>query len=268
MILMFVQSNLFTGAGCIAAGHRERLPAVQLDDLGVADFSSCAPGCKSLQHFTQFKNINHLFFTEQPHKKSPAGNGINQFLLLEELQGAVEEGVVHESLNLASHMKLPVLFVCENNLYASHMDIAQRQPNDRTARFADAAGINALVIDGNDITGVADAAGQLIDAARRGEGPGYLEAVTYRWRGHVGPDENIDVGLRRSRSELEAWKERDPVSRLATAMTRRGDITDREIGRLRKSIDSQVDDATRRAREAPYPDDEALLNYVFAGGRR
>ena len=150
--------------------------------------------------------------------------------------GAVEEGAVHESLNLASHMKLPVLFVCENNLYASHMDIAQRQPSDRTARFADAAGINALVIDGNDITGVATAAGQLIGAARRGEGPGYLETVTYRWRGHVGPDENIDVGLRRSRSELEAWKQRDPVSRLTAAMTERGDITDTEIEHLRNTI--------------------------------
>ncbi len=109
--------------------------------------------------------------------------------------GAVEEGAVHESLNLASHMKLPVLFVCENNLYASHMDIAQRQPNDRTARFAEAAGIDALVIDGNSVTDVAAAAGHLIAAARRGDGPGYLEAVTYRWRGHVGPDENVDVGL-------------------------------------------------------------------------
>ena len=181
--------------------------------------------------------------------------------------GAVEEGAVHESLNLASHMKLPVLFVCENNLYASHMDIAQRQPNDRTARFAEAAGIEALVIDGNSVTDVAAAAGQLIEAARRGEGPGYIEAVTYRWRGHVGPDENIDVGLRRSRSELEAWKARDPISRLAAALTRRGDITDPEIEGLRKSIHAQVEDAARRARGAPYPDDNALLDYVFAGAR-
>ncbi len=181
--------------------------------------------------------------------------------------GAVEEGAVHESLNLASHMKLPVLFVCENNLYASHMDIAQRQPNDRTARFAEAAGIDALVIDGNSVTDVAAAAGRLIEAARRGDGPGYLEAVTYRWCGHVGPDENVDVGLRRSRSELEAWKARDPVSRLAAAMTRRGDIADPEIERLRKSVRAHVDAAARRAREAPYPDDNALLDYVYAGTR-
>ncbi len=123
------------------------------------------------------------------------------------------------------------------------------------------------MIDGNSVTDVANAAGRLISAARRGAGPGYLEAVTYRWRGHVGPDENIDVGLRRSRPEIEAWKARDPVSRLATAMTRRGDIADPEIEGLRKSINVHVADAAERARQAPYPDDSALLDYVFAGTR-
>ncbi len=181
--------------------------------------------------------------------------------------GAVEEGAVHESLNLASHMKLPVLFVCENNLYASHMDITQRQPNDRTARFADAAGIDAAVVDGNSVTEIAAAAGRLIEAARNGDGPGYLEAVTYRWRGHVGPDENIDVGIRRSRSELEAWQARDPVSRLAAAMTQRGDIADGEVERLRKSARGRVAAIARRALEAPYPDAEALLDNVYAGTR-
>jgi pyruvate dehydrogenase E1 component alpha subunit len=180
--------------------------------------------------------------------------------------GAVEEGVVHESLNLASHMGLPVLFVCENNLYASHLDITQRQPNDRTARFAEAAGIDALVVDGNSVTDVA-AAGRLIDAARNANSPGYLEAVTYRWRGHVGPDENIDVGVRRSRSELEAWKRRDPVSRLATAMLERGDIAGDEVERLRKSIRARVATAARRALKAPYPDADTLLGHVYAGTR-
>jgi pyruvate dehydrogenase E1 component alpha subunit len=181
--------------------------------------------------------------------------------------GAVEEGVVHESLNLASHMKLPVVFVCENNLYASHMDIAQRQPNDRTARFAEAAGIDAHVIDGNSVTDVAAAAGSLIETAREGGGPGYLEAVTYRWRGHVGPDENIDVGLRRSRSELEAWKARDPVSRLAAALVARGDIAEGEAEHMAKSIGATVAAAARRALNAPYPAAEALLDYVYAGTR-
>lgn len=181
--------------------------------------------------------------------------------------GAVEEGGVHESLNLAAQMKLPVLFVCENNLYASHMDIALRQPSDRTARIAEAHAVPARVVDGNDVLEVAAAAGDLIHAARCGEGPGYLEAVTYRWRGHVGPDENIDVGLRRSPEELAAWKMRDPIRRLREAMVERGDFSDDEAADIGHAIVSEVDAAARRAYDAPWPEASALLDYVYVNRR-
>jgi pyruvate dehydrogenase E1 component alpha subunit len=181
--------------------------------------------------------------------------------------GAVEEGGVHESLNLAAQMNLPVLFVCENNLYASHMDIAQRQPNDRTARFAEAHSVTTSVIDGNDVIAVAEAAGELIHNARCGNGPGYLEAVTYRWRGHVGPDENIDVGLRRSPEELAAWKQRDPVARLQTAMTDRGDISADEAEAITAKTDTLVDEAATRAYDAPWPEQDALLDYVYVNNQ-
>ncbi len=177
--------------------------------------------------------------------------------------GAVEEGVVHESFNLASQMNLPVLFVCENNLYASHLDIAQRQPSDCTARFAQANGIRCAVIDGNSVTGVAETAGELIQAARRGGGPGYLEAVTYRWRGHVGPDENIDVGLRRSPEEIAAWKRRDPVGRLVAAMIARGELAEGELETMNETVRQSVQRDAARALSAPYPDGSALLDYVF-----
>ncbi len=181
--------------------------------------------------------------------------------------GAVEEGAVHESLNLAAQMSLPVLFVCENNLYSSHLDIELRQPSDRTARFAVASGIAHAVVDGNDVLAVADAAGALIAAARAGDGPGYLEAVTYRWRGHVGPDENTDVGLRRSQTELAAWKRRDPVARLAAAMTARGDITRDAIEGLVEDLEILTLGLANRALAAPYPEPEALFKHVFAPRR-
>ncbi len=179
--------------------------------------------------------------------------------------GAAEEGVVHESLNLASQMNLPVLFVCENNLYASHMDISQRQPSDSTARFAQANGIPHAVIDGNDVAGTARVAGEMITAARNGGGPSYLEAVTYRWRGHVGPDENTDVGIRRSTAEIAAWKRRDPVARLVAAMTSRGDMSGNEPGAMADAIRDHVDDCAARALEAPYPENSALMDLVYAG---
>lgn len=180
--------------------------------------------------------------------------------------GACEEGVVHEALNLASVMKLPVLFVVENNLYSSHLDINIRQPNDRTARFAEAHAMEARVVDGNDVVAVANAAGELIARAREGDGPGFLEAVTYRWRGHVGPDPNIDVGLRRSAEEVAAWKKRDPIARLDAALCARGVSAD-EISQVYTKVDSVVIDARSEGLAAPWPEQAALLDYVYAQRR-
>jgi TPP-dependent pyruvate/acetoin dehydrogenase alpha subunit len=178
--------------------------------------------------------------------------------------GACEEGVFHETLNMAAVMKLPCIFVVENNLYSSHLDIGLRQAADSVARFADAAQVQSLVIDGNDVVAVRAAAADLIGAARRGEGPGLLEAVTFRWRGHVGPNEDIDVGVRRSPQELAAWKRRDPVSRLwSSLIADRGvdtELLDKWSTEIRADIAASVD----RARAAPYPEGNALLDLVYA----
>ncbi len=177
--------------------------------------------------------------------------------------GACEEGVVHESLNLASVMNLPVLFVVENNLYSSHLDISMRQPNDRTARFAEAHDVEARVVDGNDVVEVVRAAGELIDNARQGGGPGFLETVTYRWRGHVGPDENIDVGLRRSAEEVAAWKKRDPIARLAAGLGARG-ITSEKIQEFWVKVDTEIAEARLRGLGDPWPETQAILDFVYA----
>jgi pyruvate dehydrogenase E1 component alpha subunit len=176
--------------------------------------------------------------------------------------GAAEEGVLHESLNMAAVMALPILFVCENNLFSSHLDIHLRQPENRVSRYADAHDIPMRLVDGNDVVAVADAAAELIERARRGEGPGFLEAVTYRWRGHVGPKEDIDVGVRRRPDELAAWKKRDPVRRLADALTARKALNgglDAITAAERKACDT----ALAVARKAPYPPAENLLGLVY-----
>jgi pyruvate dehydrogenase E1 component alpha subunit len=178
--------------------------------------------------------------------------------------GACEEGVVHESLNLAACYELPVLFVCENNLFSSHMDIALRQPSDRMARFAEAHFIEAETVDGNDVVAVACAAKRLVDRARAGGGPGFLEAITYRWRGHVGHREDVDVGLRRSPDELKAWKGRDPIARLAAGLIDRGEMSGAEMEQLTAAASRRAAEAVEAARTAPWPDDSALLEHVFS----
>jgi len=180
--------------------------------------------------------------------------------------GACEEGVVHESLNLAACYQLPVLFVCENNLFSSHMDVALRQPSDRMSRFADAHKVACEVVDGNDVVAVAEAAALLIERARAGGGPGFLEAVTYRWRGHVGPREDIDVGLRRSAEELTAWKRRDPIGRLAAALEARGELDTPALDRLRMGVGARVAESVASARAAAWPESSALLGPVYAAG--
>ena len=184
--------------------------------------------------------------------------------------GAAEEGVFHESLNLAASQRLPILFVCENNLFSSHLDILLRQPSDRIARFAEAHAIRSATVDGNDVLAVAAAASTLVAHAREGQGPAFLEAVTYRHRGHVGPNDDVDVGVRRTMSELDKWKRRDPVIRLLAGMKARELIDEAGFVALRTEILKKVADARSQAEAAPYPDASVLLGAVYrsADGRR
>ncbi len=178
--------------------------------------------------------------------------------------GACEEGVLHESLNLAAVYELPVLFVCENNQYSSHLDIALRQPSDRLARYAEAHRVQTEVIDGNDVIAVARTAARLTEVARRSSRPVFLEAITYRWRGHVGPKEDLDVGVRRSMDHLLAWKGRDPVRRLEEAMLASAAASAHQLQELRSEVHAEVSAAAARALEAPWPDPAALMDYVYA----
>lgn len=177
--------------------------------------------------------------------------------------GAAEEGVFHECLNLAAAHRLPILFVCENNLFSSHLDILQRQPSDRIARFAEAHQIPSRTVDGNDVLAVASSAAEFVAHARNRRGPTFLEAVTYRHRGHVGPKEDVDVGVRRTMTQLNAWKRRDPITRLVEGMKSSRLIDGHTLGRLLQEIRSNVADARRRAEQAPYPATSALLGLVY-----
>jgi pyruvate dehydrogenase E1 component alpha subunit len=180
--------------------------------------------------------------------------------------GAVEEGVVHESLNLARIQDIPVIFVIENNLFASHMHISTRQPKDSTARFAYANDVPHRVVDGNDVIAVASAAGELIEASRLGKGPGFIEAVTFRWSGHVDWREDIDVGIHRSLEELDNWRQRDPIRRLKEAMLIAGVWNEKDDVALELALKKEVDAAWAKAMQAPYPESTALLDRVYFQG--
>lgn len=177
--------------------------------------------------------------------------------------GAAEEGVIHESLNLASIWKLPVFFVCENNMFASHMHISLRQPANGISRYAKAHRIDFEMVDGNDVVAVSRSAAKLISASREGAGPGFLEAVTYRWRGHVGHREDEDVGVNRG-PDLMKWKGRDPVRRLADALIAADWMTRTEFANMDLEVKAEVATAWARAEVAAFPPASALLDCVYA----
>jgi len=178
--------------------------------------------------------------------------------------GAVEEGVVHESLNLASMLKAPTLFVVENNLFASHMHISLRQPKAATARFAAANDIPYEIVDGNNIVDVQSAASRLIKHARSGKGPGFLEAVTYRWYGHVDWREDIDVGVNRSEKDVDAWRKRDPIARLVAGLVNEKLINLQQLNEIEANISNEVLVAWAQALNDPYPPPSALTSVVFS----
>jgi TPP-dependent pyruvate/acetoin dehydrogenase alpha subunit len=178
--------------------------------------------------------------------------------------GAVEEGVTQESFNLAKTQKAPMLFVIENNLFASHMHIELRQPSDMISRFALANDIPHKLIDGNDVISVTEASRELIDNIRAGKGPALIELVTYRWYGHVDWRDDVDVGVKRSLDDIKNWKLRDPILRLSKSMIKSKIWTEEEEKNLNNEIDNEVQIAWDKAMNDPYPSLDATLKYVFS----
>jgi len=176
--------------------------------------------------------------------------------------GATEEGVFHESLNFASLKKLPVIFVCENNLFSSHLRIEERRPKDNIYESAKAHDMTGIIVDGNDASAVYDVAQKAISQARQGLGPTLIECKTYRWRGHVGPSWDLDVNIR-DKDELDAWIARDPIKIASQQLIENQFITKEELSILNKKISEEVEQSVTFARNSPYPDQNELLKNVY-----
>lgn len=180
--------------------------------------------------------------------------------------GATGEGVLYESMNFASLKRLPIIFACENNLYSTHLPITECRPDNDIYKIAFPFKIRSHRVDGNNVLAVYEHAKRAVCLCRQGRGPIFLEFLTYRLRGHVGPDDNIqgthtDI---RSREEIETWKKKDPLKRYERFLIRH-EILDREkIEKIRSAVDREVDGAFSFAKHSPYPEKDELTKYVFA----
>lgn len=180
--------------------------------------------------------------------------------------GAVEEGTTHETMNWAAAHQLPILFVCENNFFASHLSLLERRAKDNLVELAQAHGMFGARVDGNDALAVRAATMEAVERARGGAGPTFMEARTYRWRGHVGPSMDSDVGVQRSREVIE-WMKKDPVAKIRQQLIEVG-MTSSGLDDIAREAQSEVEDAVEFARESPYPDASELLDHVYAIGEQ
>jgi pyruvate dehydrogenase E1 component alpha subunit len=177
--------------------------------------------------------------------------------------GAVDEGVFHESLNFAAVRRLPVLFVCENNLYSTHSPLSVRLPKGTEIyRRAQGYRVPAEKVDGNDVYAVYLSAQRAVKQCRGGRGPVFIECSTYRWLEHVGPLEDYDRGYRTQR-EVEAWKRKDPLKRSTQALKKRGLATPRAFEEFECQIAEEIAKAVADAKQAPWPDPCDLLRNVY-----
>ncbi len=175
--------------------------------------------------------------------------------------GATEEGHFHESVNLAAVYRLPVLFICENNFYASHMQLHERRAADNIWKTGEAHGIPGIQLDGNDVAAVYNATQMAVDRARAGAGPTLIEGRTYRWRGHVGPAWDMDVGVKRN-DELKDWLPKDPVARVRTHLLERG-VKQEDFPAIEGGIREEIEAAVKFSRDSPAPDVSELKEHVY-----
>jgi pyruvate dehydrogenase E1 component alpha subunit len=176
-------------------------------------------------------------------------------------EGAVNQGAFHEAANLAAIWDLPVLLVCENNLYSEFSDSRRMARVASVAERAAAYGIPAQGVDGNDVDAVHAAASEAVSACRGGSGPALLEARTYRWHGHY----EGDAQPYKPEEEVAAWKARDPLELSARAIVDAGIAALPELEQLRRQAATAVDQAVGRARDAAAPDlEEAYANVLVA----
>jgi len=174
--------------------------------------------------------------------------------------GAANEGAFHESLNMASIWKLPVVFVCENNKYAMSMDIALAMAVPSVADRASAYAMPGVSVDGNDLLAVVGAARDAVGRARSGGGPTLVECRTYRIRGHSKSDRN----LYRTKEEIDEWRGADPIARLERDLVAAGVMTDDEIASIGAEAQATIEAALVFAQESPSPDPAQLTRDVYA----
>ncbi len=179
--------------------------------------------------------------------------------------GATGEGVLYESLNFAALKKLPIIFACENNFYSTHLSLKECRYEKNISKIGYSFGVPSYKVDGNNVLAVYKIAKSAVSACRKNKGPVFIEFSTYRLRGHVGPDDNIQGCHRdiRPATEITDWKKRDPIIRMEAFLLDNNICTTEDIDSIKSNANKEVQNAHEIAKKAPNPQPKELSRYVF-----
>ena len=234
--------------------------------------TGCSSGRGGSMHLIDTK-VGFMGSTAIVSNSMPVGVGLGLSLQLRKSNavstvfcgdGSLEEGAFYESANFASVRNLPVLFICENNLYSVYSHLRVRQPMGRKIhKMVEAIGVPSALVDGNDPQAVYEAAVAAIDHIRQGQGPFFLELTTYRWREHCGPNYDNDIGYR-TEEEFQEWKQKDPIPRLEEKLLNERMLNRQEVKNMEDEIQAEIQAAFDFAENSPYPESEQAFQGIFS----
>jgi len=188
-------------------------------------------------------------------------NGLDSVAVAFFGDGASNQQNFHEGVNMAAILKLPVIFVCENNLYQISLSYSKQQTIKSVAERGKSYGIPGVSVDGQDVLAVYEVAKEAIEMARRGEGPSLIEARTYRYRGHF----EGDAQVYRTKEEIQWWKEnKDPIKLFEKILLEKNILTEKEVSSILEKTKNEVEAAVKFAEEGKWPDKKSLLEDVFS----
>jgi pyruvate dehydrogenase E1 component alpha subunit len=176
--------------------------------------------------------------------------------------GSVEEGIFHEAMNFISLNKLPLLIICENNLYSVYTNIKERQIDDNFVRFAKAFKINSLRIDGNDAYKIFKMSKKIINNMRNNRLPFFLQLDTYRWREHCGPNYDNNIGYR-SENEFKKWKKKCPIKKLENLLIKKKIYNYKDLLKIKSLLKVYVDKLFLFAKKSPLPNPNTITNFIY-----
>jgi pyruvate dehydrogenase E1 component alpha subunit len=186
--------------------------------------------------------------------------GLDHVVLAYFGEGAANTGDVHEAMNFASTHKLPVVFICENNIYSYSVPIEKSMAIEDVADRAEAYGFDGVAINGNDVLAVYQVTQGAIARARSGDGPTLIECKTYRWRGHS----EHDPAFYRTDEELAMWKSRDPITTFTTYLRHRNILTEEHLAEVEARIKTELDEAVAFAEQSPDPEPHEAVTDLYA----